>query len=657
MSRLRAARERAADARGGVLVFVAVCLPIIIGMGGLAVDVGNWFVHKRHLQVQADAALFAAAAQFGNACRTAGSSTVFSGEVAKYGSVGSSPVVAGGYNPQIGNVPDTRMHSLINSKTFFNQSQTDDTETGDPCLTRHKMLDVKLTETDLPWFLKAASVDYINAQARAQIREKTIAAGSLPIAVPETGPKRAWALFVNEATGQEITRQRLTRAGTSNGLTMFDNADAPVTVPITTPDIGVRILLSGSTATSPQCGDQLVQCWGAGTQTTTVAGSPGLTHIRGWSDQPAGGSTAATPPQLRNAELYAASCDDAYFTMPASSCTISGGADVDFGTTDLSKVRLAVKTTGSADSTAVDMTPPSSTGGVWTGPPFTVTAASGPTSFDLLWKTGCPVNRSQSCNNPTASGTFSKVQRTFAGSDTANGTIRLLKLSEGTTLGANSFRRCPTTCSHDLVVTLGISAALRNDGPTAPAISLKLAGGGQSGSLDCDPALDYRGEFATGCAPKYKVNDGTSACPDQNTLWASPQPWPCAAIIAGAKTGQVSQALNDRVFGVGVSGCPVSGQNKWPNITPGDKRIVTVMVTSFGALTNNSGTVPITGFATFYMSGWTNGNCQNNGDDPAAAGEVVGHFMSFVDTIDDGSAGTDPCDLDALGSCTVVLTR
>lgn len=657
MSRLRAARRSLADAQGGVLVFVAVCLPIIIGVGGLAVDVGNWFVHKRHLQVQADAGLLAAAAQFRTACTTSGGSSVFAGEVAKYGSVGTSTAVPGGYNPQVGATPAARMHSLINSKTFYNQAQADDTDVGDPCLTRHKMIDVKLTETDLPWFLKAASIDAINAQARAEIREKTIASGTLPIAVPETGPKRAWALFVDEATGHEIARQRVTRTGTSGGLSIFDNADSPVTVPTTVKDIGVRIMLSGSTSNNPQCGDQLVLCYGAGTNAATVAGSPGLVHVRGWSDTPAGGATSANPPQVRGAELYGATCEDPYFTMLAATypCTVNVGADVDFGTSDLSKMRVAVKKTGAADSTAVDLTAPGAGGGMWTGGPFTVAAASNDTSFDLLWKTGCPTNRNATCANPTATGTVSKVQRVFSGSDAANGTVRMVKLSEGNTLAANSFRRCPT-CAHSLVVTLGLSAALRNDGPSSPAVSLKLASGGQSGSLDCDPALDYRGEFATGCAPKYKVNDGSAPCPGSGTLFSSPQPWQCAAILPGARTGQVSQGLDERVLG-STPGCPASARNKWPTVTPGDKRIVTVMVTSFGAFSNNSGTVPVTGFATFYMSGWTKGACQSFGDDPADAGEVVGHFISFVDTIDDGTAGTDPCDLDSLGSCTVVLTR
>ncbi|MGH2746232.1 MAG: pilus assembly protein TadG-related protein, partial [Thermoleophilaceae bacterium] len=61
MSGLRAMDRAAREDRGAVLVLVALMLPVLIGVGGLVVDVGNWFAHKRHLQVQADAGALAAA--------------------------------------------------------------------------------------------------------------------------------------------------------------------------------------------------------------------------------------------------------------------------------------------------------------------------------------------------------------------------------------------------------------------------------------------------------------------------------------------------------------------------------------------------------------------------------------------------------------------
>ena len=47
-----------------MLVMVILWLPVLVLMAALVVDVANWFVHKRHLQMQADAAALAAAADW-----------------------------------------------------------------------------------------------------------------------------------------------------------------------------------------------------------------------------------------------------------------------------------------------------------------------------------------------------------------------------------------------------------------------------------------------------------------------------------------------------------------------------------------------------------------------------------------------------------------
>ena len=57
--RLRAARES-----GQVVVLFGLLLPMILAMGAVVMDIGNWYVHKRHLQTQVDAAALAAAPSF-----------------------------------------------------------------------------------------------------------------------------------------------------------------------------------------------------------------------------------------------------------------------------------------------------------------------------------------------------------------------------------------------------------------------------------------------------------------------------------------------------------------------------------------------------------------------------------------------------------------
>ena len=47
---------------GQSMVLFAVLLPLILFIAVLSVDVGNWWVHKKHLQTQVDAAALAAGA-------------------------------------------------------------------------------------------------------------------------------------------------------------------------------------------------------------------------------------------------------------------------------------------------------------------------------------------------------------------------------------------------------------------------------------------------------------------------------------------------------------------------------------------------------------------------------------------------------------------
>jgi uncharacterized membrane protein len=44
---------------GQVVVIFAIVLPLILTIGSIVLDLGNWYVHKRHLQTQVDAAALA----------------------------------------------------------------------------------------------------------------------------------------------------------------------------------------------------------------------------------------------------------------------------------------------------------------------------------------------------------------------------------------------------------------------------------------------------------------------------------------------------------------------------------------------------------------------------------------------------------------------
>ena len=74
------------------------------------------------------------------------------------------------------------------------------------------------------------------------------------------------------------------------------------------------------------------------------------------------------------------------------------------------------------------------------------------------------------------------------------------------------------------MVRLGVKGNLENAASVNdPIVEMRVAGGSQNQSLDCDPATStLRVELATGCVPMYTKNGGT-ACPGAaNDLWARP---------------------------------------------------------------------------------------------------------------------------------------
>src|SRR2546423_734469 len=165
--------------RGAVLVIFAVFAPVLIVFFIFVIDVDNWLEHKRHLQVQADAGALAAA-QHLQPCddsKVYGAAGQYSGASSVGGPGGSVTSGSPLYNNQVGGTAASNIHELINSKTFYNQPSTaspetpDDTVTSGPCTAR--MIDVKMTETSLPWYFRAfTSVPYIDAEARVSRSEE-----------------------------------------------------------------------------------------------------------------------------------------------------------------------------------------------------------------------------------------------------------------------------------------------------------------------------------------------------------------------------------------------------------------------------------------------------------------------------------------------------
>ena len=57
------------------------------------------------------------------------------------------------------------------------------------------------------------------------------------------------------------------------------------------------------------------------------------------------------------------------------------------------------------------------------------------------------------------------------------------------------------------------------------------------------------------------------------------------------------------------------------------------------------------------VTGWHGSQSTCPGDDLAPDKSIVGHFIKYVEVLNDGSAGEEHCELTQLGSCVAVLTN
>jgi hypothetical protein len=529
-------------------------------------------------------------------------------------------------------------------------------------------VDVKMTEADLPWFMRLSVVPAINAHARVSILQKNGGAGGLPVGVPDSNPVGAAAIFVNEANGSVIGTQTLPTGQTMtlNGETLTEWTGDPVSVNITSTSTGVVVALSGKPGWTPAgtlseiCNQTLVQCY----QGEDIGPWTGLSYIHGYQSTGIGTPVA---PIVRDVQLYNQTCTDdsaPYFLLHAG-CQVGVKAKIDFGLVVGGDPSLPVAQGGLLAQLKVEGWSCPSSGpnpkgcnmhyntaglnaGYWTtdgSNGYPVMPADGVANrLDLNWKTAA-----------SGASTFTSVQRSFSASPTTSGPVDYVTVSDNSlSLG-----------SHTVSVAVGVKGSLQANATSVndPVVALKVTGS-RNQKLDCDPAVaNIREEIGYGCAPLYEKNTGT-ACPATNgALWALPQPWNCVGIDTGNSAGQINQGMLIRTQ-EGSNSCV--HQNNWslfPNIPAGDPRIVPVFLVPFGSFNGSGGntTVPVRGFATFYVTGWSQGNGGSNGDpcpnaDPVpGGGYIVGHFIKYVESINTGGGGA-PCDFGSLGTCVAVLT-
>ncbi len=103
-----------------------------------------------------------------------------------------------------------------------------------------------------------------------------------------------------------------------------------------------------------------------------------------------------------------------------------------------------------------------------------------------------------------------------------------------------------------------------------------------------------------------------------------------------------------------------------PEIPNGDPRVVPLIITMYRAFAGSGGGyVPVIGFATFYVTGWSGADAACNGINapvpPEGQGEqavIWGHFIKYVGNLGT-STGTAACSFDPaqLAPCITVMTR
>ena len=689
---------RMRDERGVMLVLFAVMLPVILLMGVVTVDIGNWWVHKRHLQTQVDAAALASGPEFvgcfsdpGNANQAIASRALaYAGDTSRLGtqSAGAAPSTT---NYQIQTPDDVR--AVLNATAYWKagdpvDGSTLDNTAGTPCNT--KFLDVKATDDDAPllWGLIPFTASP-KTHAKIEIRDLASARGMLPWAVPEIDPKAVIALFVNEDTGAVFDWQQLTAADDtalpwSEWITSAGQEQ--VFLDGTHDNTGVVILVSKNnpnpttTGTLPAiCGQSpgLIRCYGGSTATS------GLTFIHAYNGSYNGSKPS---PQVRQVELLPAGCavpadySAPYFTLDGA-CSAVVRAVVDFGVTDdpqpLNKACAEINgftwAAGGPDPTL----------GVWTGS-VALPAGSGRQVVNLTWKSGNNEqgNSGNCANNQPNGGTMSKVAAPYV-SNLASGPVQYLKLfatyADGTIVGdPNSVEKNdPGNQSYNYRVKVGLPKPNQITNYTDPPLLLRMASpsGSQNRAWDCDSNTRFEDEIRNGCRTKYIENyrdvDGDGDKEWNNILctgWGTtnlppptfdgPNPYPSDCVITetGDKTGQLRQGMRARF----ESPCT---PNRWPD-TPAelaafvgpngqaygsDPRYVTLIITDDTSFTGSGNdALPIKYFAGFYVTGWDlspNGNGPSNTQgcpDPDGSGPLKGndphpiYGSSYNEVLDDG---------------------
>lgn len=692
---------RLREVRGSMLVGGAITLAAFALLGSALIEVGQWYEHQRNLRTRTDAAAFAGGDLFNECFDTAFTSAQAANDMEK------AAVQYSGLPGQV-SIGGTNVSSTYNKAwqagTPGNdgigfQSNEYPTPGGslpardafgansDECNTLE--FDVKQSQ-QVPNLFPFSPLSVAHAWARVELQTILSEKPSVPLAIPNFDLSHLGVTFVDETTGQELTGCTGAIAGTTctyelpkptaavgqDGESVSKWTLSPVAINLPTPSsangdlIGVRVSTGSAVGSCANTqGTNTYSC-----VDITQTGS-GLVGIR---DYP----TTQTAPALYEV-LPSNSCasdTSPFFSdlVGQSSCGVTLQARIDSGNgcgsnPETSSPNAAVTATM---PNALDAKNPytitlhavagscTGNGWLWSGTTtLPIDSNSGASEYPVTinWSSGTAVNG-------TKSKTWANVQRFTSANIDDDGPVRMISLSNA---AGNPYSATPGTDNVGVTVVTsqaGISKQLivlrgaHNGSSTAFILCYDGGSGSPYNPEQGDPGIVDG--MKNGCSFFYGINP-TLTCPDPGG--AQPLPADCIPNKTSAAGGNplVTTPLNARF---GCSTNPPTYPNNWPNFSiPGDKRAVTLVLTSYNAYANGgkqngSQSYPVEGFGNFYISGFSGDNCV--GDDPpppeAAAdgknsGDIWGYFIQYA------TGGAIPsgrkCVANTFGTCVPALVR
>jgi hypothetical protein len=453
-----------------------------------------------------------------------------------------------------------------------------------------------------------------------------------------------------------------------------------------------------------------------------------LSQIRVWND----GNADSQPRLTNVTLTGGCPSEDAYFGTPLgglSTCSYGVSAEVNWGTRDDGQLNVPANFQVSANG--VQLNPPGgSPSGVWTtnGTPIVANPGPNPVTITLGWRDNDPTHSwaGDQCTNgnntPCKYNGTQAAHRAFVGTNATAGAVELVRSSRTSFVSNlpgppfdNAAGNGPLTgCANrqcEVFPTVGIRSVLK----TGILTTLRLDDPQANQTLRCDPNAAQGQEFQTfqnGCGPWYGANtftngpwwnSTTKTCPPTSSFFSyntMPAPygknsstnyWQCVPTAPGLSTPVIGEGLsvatgncsNINNNSCQQTTCLVDGnydgkpnQTSVPWITKGDSnngRVVRLFIIPYQALKNSSGgdpeeTVPILGFASFYVMNWTGSNAQNSDPcpDPTFNGVAIpapppaSATGVFIETVDYETGPVDQnatCVEGQLTPCRALLVR